>query len=117
MIAAEQYASRLVVPSGQRSGRFCWSSHKDHAAKALAKLAGPCLPVSLKQLEQAITRAKADHDKQLKAIGTTIRTGVEEFDTTRAEPVEVTEDPDGFDAHDLEAQERDLEAQERDLSE
>lgn len=67
MIAAEQYASRLVVPSGQQQRPLSWFSHSDQAAMALAKLAGPCLPVSLKQLENAITRAKADHDKQLKA--------------------------------------------------
>jgi ParB/RepB/Spo0J family partition protein len=57
VIAAEQYASRLVVPTSQRSLPTRWSSHKDHAAKALKKLAGPHLPASLKQLERAIDRA------------------------------------------------------------
>lgn len=104
MIAAEQSASRLVVPSGQQQRPLSWFSHSDHAGMALAKLAGPCLPVSLKQLENAITRAKADHDKQLKAIETTSHAAVEQSDTTRAEPVEVTEDPDRCDAHDLQLQ-------------
>ncbi|MGH2842225.1 MAG: hypothetical protein ACRDKL_01380 [Solirubrobacteraceae bacterium] len=38
VIAAEQYASRLVVPSSQQQRALSWSSHKDQAAKALAKL-------------------------------------------------------------------------------
>jgi hypothetical protein len=57
VIAAEQYASRLVVPTSQRSLPTRWSSHKGQAAKALKKLAGPHLPASLKQLERAIDRA------------------------------------------------------------
>ena len=47
VIAAEQHASRLVVPAGQCKPAIRWSSHKDHAAKALRKLAGPHLPASL----------------------------------------------------------------------
>jgi hypothetical protein len=65
VIAAEQYASRLVVPSSQQHRALSWSSHKDQAAKALAKLAGPHLPASLKQLEKAIAKAKSEYDKQL----------------------------------------------------
>jgi hypothetical protein len=65
VIAAEQYASRLVVPSSQQHRALGWSSHKDQAAKALAKLAGPHLPASLKQLEKAIAKAKSEYDKQL----------------------------------------------------
>jgi hypothetical protein len=53
VIVAEQYASRLVVPASQRSHPTRWSSHKDHAAKALRKLAGPHLPASLAELERA----------------------------------------------------------------
>lgn len=60
VIAAEQYASRLVVPQSQRSHPSSWASHKDHAAKALKKLAGPYLPGSLRQLETAVTRAHED---------------------------------------------------------
>jgi hypothetical protein len=40
-----------------------WSSHKDHAAKALRKLAGPHVPASLSKLEQAVKRAHAAFDK------------------------------------------------------
>jgi hypothetical protein len=60
VIAAEQYASRLVIPQSQRSHPSGWSSHKDHAAKALKKLAGPYLPGSLRQLETAVKRAHED---------------------------------------------------------
>ena len=60
VIAAEQYACRLAVPSGQRFGAKRWPSHKDHAAKALQKLAGPHLPVTLKQLEKAVAKTSAD---------------------------------------------------------
>ena len=62
VIAAEQYASRLVVPTSQRTHPTRWASHKDLAAKALRKLAGPHLPASLKQLEQAIARAHREYD-------------------------------------------------------
>lgn len=40
-----------------------WPSHKDHAHKALAKLAGPHLPATLKQVEKAIAKAHAEHEK------------------------------------------------------
>jgi hypothetical protein len=60
VIAAEQYASRLVVPQSQRSHPSRWPSHKDHAVKALKKLAGPHLPGSLRQLETAVKRAHED---------------------------------------------------------
>lgn len=68
VIAAEQYASRLVVPSSQQHRPLGWHSHNDQAAKALAKLAGPYLPVTFKQLQKAIAKAKAEHDKQLAEI-------------------------------------------------
>jgi ParB/RepB/Spo0J family partition protein len=67
VIAAEQYASRLVVPTSQRTHPTGWSSHKDLAAKALAKLAGPHLPASLKQLESAIKRAHRESEKAERA--------------------------------------------------
>ncbi len=63
MIAAEQHAARLVVPASQRMPATHWSSHKDIAAKALRKLAGPHIPTSLTRLEQAIKRAHAAYDK------------------------------------------------------
>lgn len=67
VIAAQQYASRLVVPASQQHQPLGWHSHKDQAAKALAKLAGPHLPASYKQLCKAIAKAKADYDTQLAA--------------------------------------------------
>jgi hypothetical protein len=63
VIAAEQHATRLVVPSSQRMPATRWSSHKDIAAKALKKLAGPHVPISLTKLEQAVKRAHAAYDK------------------------------------------------------
>lgn len=63
VIAAEQHATRLVVASSQRMPATRWSSHKDIAAKALRKLAGPHVPASLSKLEQAVKRAHAAYDK------------------------------------------------------
>ena len=63
VIAAEQHASRLVVPSSQRMPATRWSSHKDIAAKALRKLAGPHVPASLTRLEQAVKRAHAAYEQ------------------------------------------------------
>jgi hypothetical protein len=63
VIAAEQYASRLVVPSSQRMPATRWSSHKDIAAKALRKLARPHVPATLSGLERAVKRAHAAYDK------------------------------------------------------
>jgi hypothetical protein len=63
VIAAEQHATRLVVPSSQRMPATRWSSHKDIAAKALRKLAGPHVPASLSKLEPAVKRAHSAFDK------------------------------------------------------
>jgi hypothetical protein len=63
VMAAEQYATRLVVPSSQRMPGTRWSSRKDIAAKALRKLAGPHVPTTLTRLEQAVKRAHAAYDK------------------------------------------------------
>jgi hypothetical protein len=63
VIAAEQHAMHLVVPSSQRMPATRWSSHKDLAAKALKKLAGPHVPASLSKLEQAVKRAHSAFDK------------------------------------------------------
>jgi hypothetical protein len=63
VIAAEQHATRLVVPSSQRMPATRWSSHKDIAAKALTKLAGPHVPVSLSKLERAVKRAHRAFDE------------------------------------------------------
>ena len=61
VIAAEQYACRLVVPSSQQGLPIRYGSHADRAQKALAKLASPHLPASLKQLQKAIDRVEAEH--------------------------------------------------------
>jgi hypothetical protein len=63
VIAAEQHATRLVVRSSQRMPATRWSSHKDIAAKALRKLAGPHVPASLTKLEQAVKRAHTAYEK------------------------------------------------------
>jgi hypothetical protein len=65
VIAAQQYASRLVLPTSRRGHPIGWASHNDHAAKALKKLAGPHLPATLRKLEQAVTRAHNDYDKAI----------------------------------------------------
>jgi len=67
VIAAVQHASRLVVPTSQRAQPTCWASHKDLAAKALKKLAGPHLPASLKQLESGVQRAQREYTKAERA--------------------------------------------------
>jgi hypothetical protein len=67
VIAAEQYATRLVVPASQRMPATRCSSHKDVAAKALRKLAGRHLPASLTKLEQAVKRAHTAYEKAERA--------------------------------------------------
>lgn len=68
VVAAEQYAARMVLPASQRNYRAHWGSHKDTAAKALKKLAGPHLPASLKALERAIERVHAEHREKLEDL-------------------------------------------------
>jgi len=63
VLAAEQCASRLVLPASKRTPATRWPSRKDHAAKALAKLAGPHLPVSLAKLERAVARTHRAHEE------------------------------------------------------
>ncbi len=70
ILAAAQYACRLVVPSSKQHPPIRWSSHKDHARKALAKLVGPHLPASLTQLEKAVAKAKAAHDQATRRTAT-----------------------------------------------
>ena len=77
VICAEQYASRLVVPASQRSAPVRWSSHKDHASKALRKLAGPHLPASLRQLETAVKRADAEYARAERQAHDARRTAAE----------------------------------------
>jgi ParB/RepB/Spo0J family partition protein len=74
VIAAEHYASRLVLPTSQQHSPLAWSSRQSRAIKALEKLAGPHVPVSLKQLEKAVKRAKADYDAQVSDVRSAART-------------------------------------------
>ena len=62
VIAAEHYASRLVLPQSQQHSPLAWGSRQGKAVRALEKLAGPHIPVSLKQLEKAVKKAKAALD-------------------------------------------------------
>ena len=80
VIAAEQHASRLVVPSSQQHSPMRWPSHKDNARKALARLAGPYLPATLKQVEKAVAKAHSEHQKATRGRTTTSRAagGVDE---------------------------------------
>lgn len=82
VIAAEHYASRLVVASSQRTAPTRWSSHKDHAAKALKKLAGPHIPASLTRLEQAVKRAHTAFEKAQTAAREQQRAEHQPADTT-----------------------------------
>jgi ParB/RepB/Spo0J family partition protein len=61
VIAAEHYASRLVVPASQQHHPLDWSSHKESAIKALEKLAGPHVATTLKALEKAIAKAETEY--------------------------------------------------------
>jgi DNA-binding transcriptional regulator YdaS (Cro superfamily) len=88
VIAAEQYACRLVVPSSQQGLPIRYSSHADRAQKALAKLVGPHLPASLKQLQKAIDRVDAEHQA---ACAAARKTSVQ---TTNARPDDAEPDPD-----------------------
>lgn len=46
VIAAEQYATRMMLPASQRTPAIGWRSHDGRAEKALAELAGPHVPAS-----------------------------------------------------------------------
>jgi hypothetical protein len=96
VIAAQQYASRLVLPTSKRGYPIRWGSHNDHAAKALKKLAGPHLPATLRKLEQADKRANSDYDK----VVTTPRTAAatqppDSDDGDQAPDIEERDDGDG----------------------
>ena len=88
MIAAEQYASRLVVPQSQQHSAMRWPSHKDHARKALAKLAGPHLPATLKQVEKAVAKAHSEHEKAPSGRTTTSRAAGGDGEQPVAEPAD-----------------------------
>jgi len=88
VIAAEQYASRLVVPTSQQTKPLTWPSHKDTALKALTKLAGPHIAATLEALEKAIAKAEREHKEALTALL--------ESEASHAE--EVPEEEDGLDS-------------------
>jgi ParB/RepB/Spo0J family partition protein len=85
VIAAEQYASRLVVPGSQQIKPLSWPSHKDTALKALTKLAGPHMASTLKALEKAIVKAEREHKEALTALADA-RCRTEASSTTADEP-------------------------------
>ena len=62
VIAAEQYASRLVVPQSQRTHPTRWARIRT-CGQGAGKLAGPHLPASLRQLEAAVKRAHEERDR------------------------------------------------------
>jgi ParB/RepB/Spo0J family partition protein len=88
VIAAEQYASRLVIPSSQQTKPLTWPSHKDTALKALTKLASPHTATTLKALEKAIAKAEREHKEALTAL----------LDSKKSDTEEVPEDEDGLDS-------------------
>jgi ParB/RepB/Spo0J family partition protein len=93
IISAEHYATGLVVPASQQHPPLAWSSRKGYAQKALAKLAGPHLPATLKALEKSVAKAKRDHDKTLAAIAE---------NQTAAAAAAATAEPDGNELADVE---------------
>ena len=113
MIAAEQYASRLVVPQSQQHAPMRWSSHKDHARKALAKLAGPHVPATLKQVERAVVKAHAEHERATSHRASTSRAAVGEIGESVMEPVAGADDVSD-DELDVDERQDDLEDEELD---
>jgi ParB/RepB/Spo0J family partition protein len=99
VIAAEQHAARLMLPTSQRSQPTRWGSHKDLAAKALRKLAGPHVPASLSKLEQAVKRAQSAHAKAERAHHEAQR-AARENTAAAAPPVSESEEPLGEDVVD-----------------
>ena len=116
VIAAEQYASRLVVPQSQQHSPMRWSSHKDHARKALARLAGPHLPMTIKQVEKAVVKAHSEQEKATSGCTTTNRAagGVEDAPVANLADSEAQDDEldaDGRQDGSLDDQEPDVEVE------
>lgn len=103
VLAAEQHAMRLVVPTSQRGYKTHWSSHRDLAEKALKKLAGPHVPPSLTKLERAVKRAHGEYDK---AIADDRESSRQKNRRARAsaeaEAAEGADEPSGEDLDDME---------------
>jgi hypothetical protein len=115
VIAAEQYGSRLVVPQSQQQSPMRWSSHKDHAQKALAKLAGPHLPATLKQVEKAVAKAHAEHEKATSRRAPTSRGAAGEIGEPEIEPAAAGDEVND-DELDIDEREDDLEDEDLDDS-
>lgn len=101
VVAAEQYASRLVVPSSQQRPSLSWSSHNDIAIKTLQKLAAPHLAPTLKALEKAVAKAKREHDEARAALFAAGRARQAAYASTEVEDLgdeegHVDDDEDGI---------------------
>jgi hypothetical protein len=59
VIAAEQYASRLVPPASQRGHRSLWSSRRTWRPRRSASSPDRTCPPSVSALERAVKRAHA----------------------------------------------------------
>ncbi len=96
VIAAERYAaSRVVLPAAQRAHPQRFGSHKDLADKALAKLAGPHVPASMKQLSKAIDAAQtALHKAEDAARDSASRHVADDNDSDDPTPLDETVDGD-----------------------
>lgn len=96
VIAAERYAaSRVVLPAAQRAHPQHFGSHKDLAEKALAKLAGPHVPASIKQLSKAIDAAHtALHKAEDAARDSASRQVADDNDSDDPTPLDETVDGD-----------------------
>jgi hypothetical protein len=101
VIAAEHYASQLVVANSQRGFGLAWGSHKGQAIKALERLAGPHVPASLKAIEKAVKKANADCERIVTAERARQRAEHDASRKTRQQtPVDAAEGADAPSADD-----------------
>lgn len=68
VFAALDYALQRVLPRSRRAQSQVPYAHDDHARKALAKLAEPVLPVSLRELQRRIARVDREHKQKVEAL-------------------------------------------------
>ncbi len=95
VIAAEQHATRLVVPTSQRHPAMRWSSRKGRAQKALKGLAGPHLPKSLAAVERAVARAHREYDQaeaEIRTAATTAMATQDEDPEAQADAAELDDE-------------------------
>ena len=103
MIAAEHNASRLVIPVSQSQYPLAWRSRQGKAVKALEKLAGKHVPMSLKQLEKAVNQAEADYNTQLtEARALARKARAEQHDAEHVDNNLDVDEPEQVDSEDLE---------------